>query len=488
MKISLNWLKDFIKITLPPEKLAAKFTMAMAEVEHVDNLAKSFDHVVVGKIITIAPHPQADKLRVVEVNIGDRRITVVCGAANIYVGMLVAVALPGAKVKWHGQGDWVTLEAATIRGVKSAGMISAASELGLPASLSPDGVIDLKTSPAKPGQPLAKALGFNDVIFTIDNKSLTHRSDLFGHLGIAREIAAILGRPFKAPKLAKPKLNAPKKNFKIFNHAPKYCQRYSAIIMDGVKVVESPAWLKARLLAVGVRPINNIVDITNYVMMEYGQPLHAFDYDKLSGQEIHVRRAALNERLVTLDGVERRLTDKMFVIADAQKPVALGGVIGGQATEITHQTKTIVIESARFDPVIIRRMALSLGLRTEGSTRFEKGLDQNLASSGLARAVELTADLADAKVASPIYDLWPVKTPGHHINLRLDKVGRIMGVPLPLTRVKKTLTHLGCQVKSAAEPKNFWSPWAIPKFIITLFTEKKWPRRRLMISLNIASF
>lgn len=452
MYISLNWLKQYVDLPndIDPKELAVKLTMATVEVEDIQSTAESLNHVVVGKIIKIDKHPNADKLKLVDVNIGDKQVTVVCGGSNLKEDMLVALALPGAVVKWHGEGDLVELQPAKVRGVESAGMICASAELGLSAlfpSSAPAEIIDLSDSGFSVGAPLARAMGLGDTIYEIDNKSLTNRPDLWGHYGLAREVAAIYGLTLKpAPEK---KIKAGKGfDLKVRVDDGAACPRYLAVAIQGIKVADSPAWLKERLLAIGQKPINNIVDITNYVMYDLGQPLHAFSADRIENKEIILRRAEKAEKMVTLDGVERILSEDDLVIADAERAIALAGVMGNANSEIEAATETVVIESANFEPVTIRKTADRFGLRTEAAIRFEKSLDPNLAERAMKKAVNLILEIIpSAKVVSEIIDVDSSKLEPARLNLTWDFIDERIGAKIEKSKIIQILTRLGFSVK-----------------------------------------
>jgi phenylalanyl-tRNA synthetase beta chain len=357
MLISFNWLKKFVKLadSTTPEEVAQKLTMSTVEVEGIIKQGEHLENVVVGKILKVEKHPQADKLNLCTVDLGSEQLTIVCGGSNVAEGMLVAVAKVGARVRWHGEGDLITLEPATIRGVESRGMICGADEIGLNEMFpkkSEKEIVDLTsvlaTTPNPPlerrgnggllplprggwvGLPLAEALGLNDVIFEIDNKSLSNRPDLWGHYGIAREVAVLFNREVDEYETKKIK---PGKEIelKVAVENQTLCPRYMAVQLSGIKINSSPAWMQQALISVGVRPINAIVDITNYVMLEIGQPLHAFDAAKVSSannqvSSIVVRKARENEKIKLLDGKEYSLPGETLVIAGEEKALAIGGV------------------------------------------------------------------------------------------------------------------------------------------------------------------
>jgi phenylalanyl-tRNA synthetase beta chain len=450
MKVSFDILKKFV--TPPREfsgrELADALTMSTVEVDDYTDQAKSLAGAVVGLVIKVSPHPKADKLKLATVDIGKKEIEVVCGGVNLHEGMKVAFATIGTRVRWHGQGDWVTLAKATIRGVESCGMACAAEELELQDDKAVEGgIMDLTYLEVPPGTPLAHALGLNDIILDIDNKSITHRPDLWGHFGLARELSAMWQVPLyepKAPRI-KPEIDVP---LMVSVKKPVHVGRYLAVSVGHLKVAPSPKWLQSALLSLGMRPINNIVDVTNYVMLELGQPLHAFDLDKLVSPEIVIRQAKKGEKFTTLDGVERELDESMLMIADKKHAQAIAGVMGGQTSEVSNSTKTIALESATFEAVNIRTTAAKLGLRTEASARFEKALDPNLAELALRRAIELFKEICPgAKVLSPLVDVYNNPRSAQPIELPLSWLFARLGVELPQEEVKNILERLGFKVE-----------------------------------------
>jgi phenylalanyl-tRNA synthetase beta chain len=445
MLISRNWLKDFVKIpdSLSAKELGLKLTMAMAEVEGFTDQKDSLKGVVVGEILEVRKHSNADKLQLAVVNIGSKKLNIVCGASNIAKGQKVPVATLGTALP-----NGMKIEKVKVRGEESAGMLCAEDELGLGKDHSGILILDKK---AKVGEPLAKALGLDDVIYEIDNKSLTHRPDLWSQYGVAREVAAILSEKlatYAKATVAKESLKEGKEKLDIKVEDFKLCPRYMGVVLEGIEIAESPEWLKKRVSAIGMRPINNIVDITNYVMMEIGQPLHAFDYDKLEGHRIIVRTAKAGEKIKTLDEQERKLDENMLVIADAKKPVAIAGVMGGANTEIDNQTKKVIIESANFDHVSIRKTETKLGLRSEASIRFEKSLDPNIAELGIKKAIELILQICPkAKVVSKIEDVKKFNLNQGPIKVSFDFLNKRIGQGIEPQKVVKILESLGFKVK-----------------------------------------
>ena len=355
MKVSLNWVKEYVDVDMDPSDLADALTMAGLEVEAISDRYDYLDRVVVGRITAVEPHPNADKLKLCRVDIGERSVTVVCGAPNVKKDMLAPCALPGTRFP---KGP--VLKKSTIRGETSEGMLCSEAEL----ELGPDsaGIMELGHH-LQVGEALNKALDLSDPVFEID---LTpNRPDCLSIIGTAREIAA-----FQNKKVSYPEISLPESFDDISNHTsvtimdPDLCPRYAASLIFDVTVGESPTWLQNRLVSVGLKPINNIVDITNLVMMETGQPLHAFDFDRLAENRIVVQTAGEGESFVTLDGKERRLDPEMLMICDGEKPIALAGVMGGLNSEVEDTTTKILLESAYFDPVCIRKTSKKTGLNS----------------------------------------------------------------------------------------------------------------------------
>jgi phenylalanyl-tRNA synthetase beta chain len=450
MYISLNWLRDFVDIPkdINAEEFGHNFTLRTAEVEHVEDEKKKFENMVVGQIKKISPHPNADKLQITQTNVGGETLQILCGAPNIKEGMLVAVALPGAQVRWHGEGDLITLEKAKIRGEESYGMICAGEEIGLEPT--PGEITDLSHLKVKAGTPLAEALNKDDTILEIDNKSLTHRPDLWGHYGIARETSVLLGSKLKPVET---KVEYPKndKALSVEIKDKELCPRYIGVLVEEIKIGPSPEWMQKRLEAVGYRPISNIVDATNYVMAELGQPMHAFDAEKVEGG-IVVRTAEPKEKIQTLDEVERKLSKEMLVIADHKKPIAIAGVMGGLNSEISEKTTRIILESANFNPSSVRRTSTKLGLRTEAVQRFEKSLDPNLAEQAMDRLCGLILEMCpEAKIVSSKVDAAYFETKPQTTTLNLDRVNSKIGAYIPADQVKKILTSLDFRVKEKSK-------------------------------------
>lgn len=509
-KLSYNWLKEFVDVRLSPEELADRLSLHSVSVERLRRMGEGLDpKVVVGRVEKIEPHPNADKLRIVQVAIGresrraqqpsgskalklsSRLCRVVCGGTNLRDGMLVAFAPPGTMVHWHGQGDSVELKPTEIRGVRSDGMICAASEIGLGEYFSEAEreILDLEAASTIVGQPLSQALGLDDVI--LDCEITTNRPDLISVVGLAREVAAITGARVRAPSHESTVVRCEHRSQSsyLMPHASRLrvliedrsaCPRYGAIIIDGVSVAPSPWWVQRRLFAAGLRPINNVVDVTNYVLLEQGQPLHAFDADRLqaAGQQssraaeldISVRRAKADESLRALDGNTYQLrTDDLVIAArpseasgeggDAERPVAIAGVIGGEETGVTNGTTRVVLECANFDPLSVRRTSRALGIRTESSIRFEKGLPLESVDHTIARVVELLCELAGGTADRPvIVGAAPPRLPA--IRLEPKRVAARIGTPITPAVIQRTLTALDCRVqKKTPSVFSVTPPW-----------------------------
>jgi phenylalanyl-tRNA synthetase beta chain len=438
MRVSVAWLKEYVDCELAPSELADLLTMAGLEVEGVEEKEPELKGVVVGEIASIAPHPRADRLSLCRVKVGTKTCAIVCGARNMREGDKVAVALAGAELP-----GGVRIKKTEIRGEPSEGMICSEAELGLTASA--EGVMILPLE-APAGALVADLLSLRDSILEI---SVTpNRGDCLSMIGIAREVAALTGARFHPPT---PELQEGEgrveEMVRVSVRDADLCPRYSARLITGVRIGPSPLWLRTRLEDAGVRSINNVVDVTNYVMLEYGQPLHAFDFDLLAGGEIVVKRAAEGERFVTLDGVERVLKRDTLMICDASRPVAIGGVMGGVNSEIREETSRVLLESAYFAPEGIRRTSTALGLQTESSYRFERGIDPEGVLVASARASALLAQLAGGEIAKGVIDCYPTPLPRPEIRLRVPKVSALLGISLGHEEVDGILKRLQMEVK-----------------------------------------
>jgi len=443
MKVSLNWLKDYVNITLSARELAGRLTMSGNEVGKLDIVGGSWEHVFVGQVTALDKHPNADRLKLVTIDLGTERMTVVTGAPNMEVGQKVPFAKIGARLIDGHTGEVAELKPTKIRGVKSEGMACSEKELGI--SDNHQGIMILPAD-APVGVPLSQYLG--DTIYDI--KVTPNRPDCLSVIGIAREVAALTSQPTHIPDPSYAEEGEPIHNsisIEIANSD--LCSRYCASLVTGVKIGPSPQWMQQRLIAGGMRPISNVVDITNYVMLEYGQPLHSFDYTQIKGKKIIVRRARNDEILYTLDGMERNLNPDMLVIADEKEPVALAGVMGGANSEVIDPTTSILLESANFNNISIRRTSIKLNLRSEASSRFERGISPELAPIALRRATQLLLELAGGKAAKGIADVYPGKKEPKPVLLSKERVGRVLGLDLSLERIQKVLESLGLSCKSA---------------------------------------
>jgi phenylalanyl-tRNA synthetase beta chain len=434
MKVSLSWLNDYIDIQMDAADLAEALTMAGLEVESVSNRYAYLQTVLVGRVVEVSPHPNADKLTICKVDTEDRSYKVVCGAPNASEGMLSPVALPGTVLP-----NGTQLEKSVIRGEKSEGMLCSEMELGL--GIDGSGIMALDPSLAV-GENIAEALGLEDTVFELD---LTpNRPDCLSVIGIAREIAAIQNTPLKYPDYSlidKKDMISSLTSVKI--EAPDHCPRYSARLVENIEIKPSPFWMQDRLLSVGLRPINNIVDITNYVLMETGQPLHAFDFDQLAQNRI----AADGDTFVTLDDKERPLNSRMLMICDGEKQVAVGGVMGGLNSEIEDTTRRVLIEGAYFNPVSIRKTSKTLGLSTDASHRFERGVDPEGTVRAVNRAAKLMVEFGDGTLIEGIIDEYPQPQKVNSVSLSTAHTHRLLGIYPDGSEIKKLLESIEFKVE-----------------------------------------
>ena len=460
MLVSLNWLKDFVDIPddLDPQTLGDNLTLKTAEVEQVLDGASKFAHMVLGKVLCLKKHPNADKLTIATVDIGEKEpAKIICGGENLKENQYVIVTKPGSIVRWHGEGEPIEVKKAKIRGEESYGMIAASTEIGIePKNEGPRDIRDLSPETPNPGTPLAEFLGQSDIVFEFDNKSLTHRPDLWGHYGIAREVAAITGSKLQpyAPKVELPKSG---EEAKVTIEDYDLCPRFCTLVINNVKVEESPAWLKRKLKNTGHGTHNNIVDVTNFVMTELGQPMHAFDKDFIK-EGIVVRTAKKGETLTTLDGKERQLDPSMGIVADGDTPVSVAGIIGGENSGIKNSTTSIILEAANWHPSRLRKTSTELGVRTDALQRFEKALSPTLPELAILRAAELVLELCpDAEIAGPMNDVKdparPNLTDEYPITLELDtaKTCSKIGAEIPTDDMVKILESLDFKVKKDSD-------------------------------------
>lgn len=459
MLLSLNWLKKYIDFPddLDPQQLAQDLTMSTVEVEQVGSGSDQFQKMVVGRVMALKAHANADKLQIAMTDVGKADpVQIVCGGTNLRAGMLVAVALPGSQVRWHGEGDLTTLKEAKIRGESSFGMICSSNEIGLDDKF--PGVemeiMDLSNlGQLRPGESLAQALGLSKgLVIEIDNKSLTHRPDLWNHYGIARELSAIYKTPLKNLELFDKSQITDNSNpeLKVEIKDKDLCSRYIGVVIKNIKITPSPDWLVQELESVGSRGINNVVDITNYVMQDVGEPMHAFDKSKISDSTILVRRAHAGENMKTLDGEERKLDSDMLVIADTQKPVALAGIMGGASSEVSADTTELILEAATFDPVAIRQTAQKLNHRTESSIRFEKSLDYNLAELAMLRVLQLIKEIIPEAEITAWVDVNFNKDQFTSIEIKHSFLEKRIGTKFKPEEIKSVLERLGFGVEEQA--------------------------------------
>ncbi|MGA1844350.1 MAG: phenylalanine--tRNA ligase subunit beta [bacterium] len=433
MYIGYNWLKEYVEVPFTPEELAERLTMLGLEIGGISRYLRGLDLCRVALITRIDPHPNADKLCLCTLDIGEHTTTVVCGATNMKTGDRVPIALPGAVLPRAGE-----IKEATLRGVASAGMLCSAWELGLGDDRS--GLMILPQD-APAGSDLAEYLNISDTI--LDVEITPNRADCLSHLGIAREVAAMTGGRAALPDIRFPEEGEPiEQHIGIEIVDPDLCFRYAARIITGVTIGPSPAWLASRLESVGIRSINNVVDVTNFVLMETGQPLHAFDYDLLRKKRIIVRPAWEKEVFTTLDGVERTMDPSMLMIADAERSVALAGVMGGMESEVTENTTNLLIESAIFNPTSIRNTSRRLGLSTEASQRFERGIDPERVVPSADRATQLILQLAGGRAAKGALDVYPRPIIKDPVRLRPKRANMIIGLDLPAQAMEDILTGL----------------------------------------------
>jgi phenylalanyl-tRNA synthetase beta chain len=505
MKVTLNWLKQYVDFNWSPEELAERLTMIGIEVEGVQKLGGEFEGVVVAEVLTRDKHPNADRLSLCRVADGTGERQIVCGAQNFKAGDKVPLILPGASLPPKPGEQPFTIKVGKIRGVESQGMLCSPQELGLPEQV--EGLLILSPD-AKVGQPFADYLHRQSADVVYDLEITPNRPDLNSVIGIAREISAVTGNPLRMPGLELQETPAlsPEERETLLRYlvsAPtavtdrrnrvqdlvsvriedaELCPRYVARVVRGVKIGPSPDWLKGTLEKVGIRSISNVVDVTNYVMLEIGQPLHAFDYHLIAkganGQPtIVVRRAAEGEKFTTLDGQQRTLTSQNLLIADEAKAIALAGVMGGQNTEINNSTVDVLIESAYFKPQNIRATSKKLELRTESSYRFERGGDMGICDWAIRRAAQLILETAGGALAEGVVDVYPNPEAQKEVTLRHHKVAELLGIPLRPEEIESHLGRLGLKIahrkarpvgeESSPEPATF----RIPSFRVDLKRE-----------------
>ncbi|MCF7669402.1 MAG: phenylalanine--tRNA ligase subunit beta [Verrucomicrobia bacterium] len=484
MKITFNWLKQYVDFDWSPEQLAERLTMLGLEVEDVEQVGGNYENIVVAQVLTKDEHPNADKLLLCKVDDGRGERQIVCGATNFKSGDKVALALPGCTFETGAGSPPFKIKVAKIRGVESHGMMCSGKELGLSEDAS--GLMILPED-APVGRDFSEYLGpeRNDVVY--DLEITPNRPDLNSVIGIAREVSALTGNPLKIPEVNLPAMHSPSSTkveelVDVELDDTELCPRYTARVIKGVKIGPSPEWLRTRLERVGIRSINNVVDVTNFVLFETGHPLHAFDYNLLdnagnAAPTIVVRRAGDGESFTTLDEQEHRLTSDMLLIADEEKAVALAGIMGGMNSEINEQTTDVLIESAYFKPQNIRATSKALGVSSESSYRFERGADIGICDYASRRAAQLILGTAGGMLAEGLVDAYPVKHEPHEIVLRHERSDRLLGVRIPPKDQVDYMESLGLEVADSsiqgddptAEPAA--TSFRIPSFRVDLKRE-----------------
>lgn len=465
MRVSLNWLQEFVDLDLTPEALGEILTIAGFEVEEIEHRRTFAEGVVVGKVLERNKHPNADKLSVCRVDIGeDEPKTIVCGASNVRAEIYVPVATMGSYLPVKD----LKIKRNKLRGVASEGMICSLAELGLEKES--DGIHVFSQENLTVGEPVYPILGLDDVV--LDLTTTANRADALSMVGVAREVAALTGKPLRLPESLQQEIAGGERSLQVQVTATEACRAYFGTEIRNLKIAPSPQWLQRRLQAAGVRPINNVVDITNYVLLEWGQPLHAFDRDRLQsvakgeGLTIGVRLATATETLTTLDGQSRELHPDNLLITANDVPVALAGVMGGKETEVYGQTENIILEAALFEPVAVRRSARAQSLRTEASTRYERGVNQAELERANQRAIALLRELAaGTPTQQAIADTRPTPEQWYRsLTLRLDRVQQVLGNvnnrdngKLTAEDVERTLTTLGCELERQSEVSLTWT-------------------------------
>ncbi len=448
MKVSIEWLNEFTPLEMPVKTICDELTMSGSKVEGVEVLFEEIERVVTGRLFKLDRHPGADKLQICQIDTGTEQLQIVTGATNVFEGAIVPVALDGSTL-----AKGLKIKTGKLRGELSQGMLCSIEELGLSAADFPAGAVHgifILPEDTPIGVDIRDALKIRDTV--IEFEITSNRVDCFSVEGLGREAAVTFNQPFQTvtPIVAAKNSQKSADLATVEITAPDLCYRYAARVVANVKVAPSPDWMRRRLRCAGIRPINNIVDITNYVMLELGQPMHAFDLSQVAGQSIVVRRAAPGEVIRTLDSVDRQLDEQMLVIADRDRAVALAGVMGAENSEITSETTTILFESATFNPQAVRRAAKMVGLRTDASSRFEKGLDVHNAGRALDRACQLVEELACGEICQGKIDVWPYSPEAVTLLCRPAVVNNFLGTSIPADKMTDILTRLGCQVTEVA--------------------------------------
>jgi phenylalanyl-tRNA synthetase beta chain len=468
MTISFDWLKTLFPTTLSAAEIGALLTSSGLEVEsltEVESVPGGLRGVVLGTVLTCERHPDADKLSLTTVAVGDTTPRqIVCGAPNVAAGQRVVVALEGATLH-PSTGEPFKIKKSKIRGAASEGMICAEDEIGLGQSHA--GIMVLDTD-LPDGTPAAEYFGLGSDT-EIEIGLTPNRADAASHYGVARELRALLGQPAHLPDVRAFAAPAGGENIEVVIEDEQACPRYAGLLLDNVQVGPSPEWLQRRLRSIGLSPINNVVDVTNFVLHELGQPLHAFDTDQIAGGKIRVKRAEAGEKFTTLDGVERTLQAEDLVIADANgAAMALAGVFGGKTSGVSNATTRVLLESAYFAPAVVRRTSQLHGLKTDASFRFERGTDPYMVPTALKRAALLLQEVAGARIAAPVVDVFPHLIPNNQVRLRLDRVTRLIGQEIGEERIREILEGLGIKIEAAAG--NEWT-LAVPPYKVDVTRE-----------------
>jgi phenylalanyl-tRNA synthetase beta chain len=458
LKISLNWLKQYIDIDISPEEISDRLTMVGLEVESMEEIGKEISDFTIGEVLEVEKHPNANKLTVCKVNDGKMIHQVVCGAPNVAAGQKIVLGLAGVIIPHNQhspQGEPFKLEKVKIRGVESQGMICSEYELGVGDDK--DGILVLKND-APIGKSFLEYLGIHDVVFEMG--ITPNRADALSYIGIARDLAAITNKNLKTPKI-----EIKESSEHIDNSASveiidtENCPRFCARVIKNVKIRKSPVWLQDYLKSIALRPINNIVDVTNFILMEIGQPLHAYDYDQLADNKIIVRRSKSDEKFTTLDGKEHLLSDETLMICDGKKYVGIAGVMGGLNSEISENTTNVLLEGAYFKSSSVRKTAKRLGISTDASHRFERGTDPNNIMYAIDRATSLIQQLSDGEVLKGFIDIYPKKIEKVHIDLRVSRTNFVLGTDIPKEEIIRILSQIKIDlIKDSGDTLTFATP------------------------------
>jgi phenylalanyl-tRNA synthetase beta chain len=451
MKISYKWLGELIELTETPEEIGTLLTATGLEVESIEEIESirgGLKGVVIGEVLTCEKHPEADRLKITTVDVGlQEPLNIVCGAANVTAGQKVVVATIGAVLYPTGSEDSIVLKKSKIRGALSEGMICAEDELGL--GTSHDGILVLETELTN-GTPAADYFGISSD-YLIEIGLTPNRADAASHFGVARDLKAVLGKEIVLPSVTDFKVADQSLTFKVQVDNTEACPRYTGLTISGITVSESPEWLKLKLQTIGIRAINNVVDATNYVCHELGQPLHAFDASKVTGNQVIVKTVDAGTSFTTLDGVERKLSDQDLMICNGSEPMCIGGVFGGADSGVSDETTAIFLESAYFSPVWVRRTAQRFSLKTDSSFRFERGTDPNMPLFALKRAALLIQEIAGGYVTSDITDIYPTPVMDFRINISYRNIDRLIGKSLGTEKIEQILTGLGIGIEEKTE-------------------------------------